>query len=233
MQHEPDLSVLTIAQFASHLAVPARTCMVVELMNGQALTATELATRAGIAPSTASEHLSLLVQGEILELECQGRHRYYRIASPSVAELVECMSALGMVQLPELEPRPLPSGIRLARTCYDHLAGYAGVTMRNAFLEHNFLCDGGDAHQITANGQRFFTDLGVDLDAVARARRSSSRRCLDWSERRYHIGGALGSAILSRLLTLEYLVAIPRERQLLVTSIGRDWFDTTLGVPLS
>lgn len=227
-----DDSVQSIASLATQLAVPARTCMVVELMGNRALTATELATRAGIAPSTASEHLALLVAHGLLRVEHQGRHRYFQIASPAVADLIERMSVLQLSDRDAPASRPLPTGVKLARTCYDHLAGYLGVVLRDALIREGILRDSGEEHRITADGRGFFGDLGVDLDAVERARRSSARRCLDWSERRYHIGGALGAAMLDRFVARGYLQPIPRDRRLIIQSSGRSWFDSTLGIEL-
>ncbi len=190
-----------LARLAALLAEPARARMLTALMGGTALTATELALAADVAPSTASAHLSRLTDGGLLAIEKQGRHRYYRIARLEVAELIE---GLGAIE-PRRRPRPGPAdpALRAARVCYDHLAGERGVWLLDRLRERAML-GGRDGCDVTPAGEAFFSNFGIDLEALAKSRRAFSRPCLDWSERRHHLGGALGAALLDRIFALRW-----------------------------
>src|SRR2546429_3922082 len=182
MAASPDL-----APVAALVGEPARAAMLTELLDGRALTAGELAARAGVSPSTASAHLSRLVEGGLLAVVSQGRHRYYRLAGRPVASALEALAALA----PPAEAhgpfqREVLAGLRFARTCYGHLAGGLGVALRDRLLAAELITEEGVEHRVTAAGERWLTGLGVDLDAARRARRSFARACLDWSERRPH-----------------------------------------------
>jgi ribosomal protein L34 len=208
-----------LAAIAALIGNPARAAMLSDLLCGSALTATELAVRADIAPSTASEHLSRLVAGRLSAVEAQGRHRYYRLADPGVARMLEALGACAPASPPD-HARQVPRDLRLARTCYDHLAGHLGVALRDALLERGRLAEAGADHIVTPDGSRWFATFEIDIDAARASRRSFARRCLDWSERRPHLAGALGAALLDRLLERGWLVRIPGERQLIVTADG-------------
>lgn len=189
------------AGLAALLAEPARARILAALMGGIALTATELAAAAEIASSTASVHLAKLERGGLLALEKQGRHRYYRIAGAEVASLVESLTsavAIRRSRVGHVDP-----ALRAARVCYDHLAGERGVWLLDR-LHARGLLGGLDGCSVTPPGEVFFRRFGIDLEALARSRRAFSRHCLDWSERRHHLGGALGAAILERILGLRW-----------------------------
>jgi DNA-binding transcriptional ArsR family regulator len=198
-----------LAALAALIGEPARSRMLTALMGGIALTATELALEAGVAASTASAHLAKLLSGDVLAIERQGRHRYYRLAGPEVAALLESLAG---VALPGARRRtgPADPALRKARVCYDHLAGERGVWLCDTLRARGLITAREGA--LTAAGEVFCRRFGIDLEALARSRRVFSRLCLDWSERRPHLGGALGAAILERMLTLRWAQRQPGSR---------------------
>jgi DNA-binding transcriptional ArsR family regulator len=185
-----------IASIASLIGDPGRANMLTALMDGRALTASELAGAAGVTLQTASGHLSRLVESGLLEVRKQGRHRYFRLSGPDVAETLEALMGLaqrtGSVRV---RTGPRDAALREARVCYDHLAGERGVALLEA-LRRKRLVEGEEDIALTASGEAFFTGLGVDVGRLAKERRPMCRLCLDWSERRAHLGGALGAALL-------------------------------------
>jgi hypothetical protein len=193
--------------------------MLVALMSGKALTATELAVDAGVSSSTASSHLSKLVGGRLLRVVRQGRHRYFQLLDRDVAEMLESMMGVAWRGGSPRHGRPVDDALAAARVCYDHLAGAAGVWMADQLRENGFLA-GRDSFDLASPGERFFTDWGIDLESVARGRRPLCRTCLDWSERRSHLGGALGAAILERLLELRWARREPDSRVLTFSTFG-------------
>lgn len=197
-----------IARVAALIGDTARAEMLTALMGGQALTATELAGVAGVTRPTASAHLARLVEGRLLLPEAQGRHRYYRLADDDVARLLEgLMGVAWRAGALRLRSSPREPALRAARVCYDHLAGEQGVQLLESLLRRRLLrapphADHAPALALTPAGAAFFHDWGIEVDALARGRRPLCRGCLDWSERRQHLGGALGAALLQRLFTL-------------------------------
>ena len=213
MRSSPDL-----ASIGALLGDQSRAVMLAELLDGRALTATELAARAGVAPPTASEHLAKLVAGSLLAVEAQGRHRYYRIASAEIADVLEALGTLA----PHLGPvGDVVEGLRFARSCYDHLAGRLGVRLRQGLLERGFLLEDGAEHQVTPAGEAAFSSFGVDAQRARQGHRAFARACLDWSERRPHIAGSFGAALLRRLLERGWLVRCVGSRELELTAAGR------------
>jgi DNA-binding transcriptional ArsR family regulator len=200
MPDAPDLAAL-----AALLGDPARARMLTSLMHGTALTATELALEAEIAPSTASAHLAKLTDAQVLAIEKQGRHRYFRLFDGDVAALLEQLMGLAARRgiAPLRRTGPADPALRVARVCYDHLAGERGVWLLDRLRERKLL-DGHDACSVSAAGEAFFARLEIDVDALAHSRRTLCRPCLDWSERRHHLGGALGAAILARIFALRW-----------------------------
>src|SRR4051812_9116615 len=170
-----------LAALGALIGEPARSRMLTALMGGIALTATELALEAGVAPSTASVHLAKLLAGGVLAIERQGRHRYYRIAGAEVAALLESLAGIAASGS---RPRtgPADPALRAARVCYDHLAGERGVWLCDALRARGLI--GAREGAVTSTGEAFFGRFGIDLDGLARSRRTFSRLCLDWSERR-------------------------------------------------
>lgn len=192
------------------------------LMDGQAHRAGELARRAGVAASTASEHLGRLLDGGLVLCESDGRERRYRLASDGVAEAVEVLARLApALSVHSLRGADRAAALRRARTCYDHLAGELGVGLTEALVSAGVLAPADDAFALTASGERILRRLGVDVDGARAARRSFARACLDWSERRPHLAGALGAAVADALLEARWIERRPSDRGLTVTAAGK------------
>jgi DNA-binding transcriptional ArsR family regulator len=211
-----------LAAVAGLLGEPARTRILTALLGGCALTAKELAYFAGVTAPTASSHLARLVGGELLVMEKQGRCHYYRLRSAEVARAIE-----GLMTVTPAPPNGWPPGhrvspaLREARMCYDHLAGRLGVALCDMLLkyDHVVLEDGGG--EVTEAGTRFLTGLGVDLDRARGAKRRYCRSCLDWTERRPHLSGAVGAALAQAFLERRWIERIPDSRALTITASGR------------
>ncbi len=191
----------SLAKLAAVLAEPARAQMLTVLMNGQALTATELANAAGVARPTASDHLAKLQAAGLLAVEQQGRHRYFRLASHEVAEMLEQLAVIAdRAGAAPLVVGPRDARLREARVCYDHLAGEHAVALMDGLLARKALQYQGPQLQLGRNAKSVFGSLGIDLSALGKSRRPVCRACLDWSERRHHLAGALGQALLTRII---------------------------------
>ena len=192
-----------IVGIAALIGDHARAEMLTTLVAGQALTATELAAVAGVTKQTASAHLTKLLDAQLIAVESQGRHRYFRLADRDVAQLLESLMGVayrsGAVRV---RSSPREPALRKARVCYDHLAGELGVLAFDSLEQRRLLHKDEDGLKLTAQGGRFFRKLGVDVDALASRPRALCRACLDWSVRRHHLAGALGAALLSRCFAL-------------------------------
>lgn len=230
----PGMSVLTVdlAEVGALIGDPARANMLSALMDGRALTATELAYVAGVAPQTASGHLGKLAEANLLAVEKQGRHRYYRLASPIVVRMLEGILAVAAAQLPPRRvPRsPVEESMRTARTCYDHIAGRLGVGMADALIGRGHIVLEEDGGEVTETGSEFFVGFGVELAGARGYQRAFCRTCLDWSERRPHIAGAVGAALLRRCLDLCWVQRRRDSRALTITEAGRRGFADTFDV---
>lgn len=214
-----------MAEIASLLGETSRATMLASMMDGRFHTASELAYMAAIKPQTASFHLAKLVDGKLVKVEKQGRHRYFQLADEEIAHLLE--SFLAISPPPEVRSLKQSSQMKLlqgARTCYDHLAGKLGVQLTDSLLNAGYLKLEEKQFLITSEGTQFFTDFGLDLVDLKRKRRSFSPACLDWSERRYHLAGALGQGILAHLLSLRWVTRVPSIRAIKVTEKGRAGF---------
>jgi DNA-binding transcriptional ArsR family regulator len=195
-----------IAMIASLVGDPARANMLTALMTGKALTATELAHQAGITPQTASSHLSKLDAGGLIEQEKQGRHRYYRLSDPDVALVLEGLEGLA-ARAGHMRVRtgPKDPALRRARVCYDHLAGDLGVQMLESMKRQKLVRQLQHDIKLTTEGARFMAEtLQIDADALAHPRRPLCKACLDWSERRHHLAGTLGAAMMTRFTELKW-----------------------------
>ncbi len=213
-----------IAPVAALLGDPARADIVTALNDGRSLPAGELARRAGIAPSTASEHLARLVAGGLLAVETTGRHRYFRIANADVAHAIEALSLLARPRPPRsLREASIGDALAAARTCYDHLAGELGVALTDALLRERALEERDGVFALGPNAAAVLGRLGVDPGALP-ARRPAIRRCIDWSERRPHLAGALGAAICTRAREQRWIEPLPGSRAVKVTAAGRRAF---------
>lgn len=212
-----------LVEVAALVGDTARATMLAALMTGEVLTATELAYCAHISRSTASEHLTKLVAARLLVVTRKRRFCYYRLASPLIAAMLESMKLVAAIEVP---PRhrgrsAQDSAIRFARCCYDHLAGQAGVVIADALVDMGHIVLTDEGGEVTPSGEQFFRSFGVDLSWARRSRRLFCQPCLDWSERRYHIRGVVGAAILSRVLELDWFKRIPGTRALALTPRGR------------
>jgi len=222
-----------IAMIAALVGDPARSNMLTALMTGRALTASELAHQAGVTPQTASSHLSKLEAGGRVEQEKQGRHRYYRLSDPDVAAVLEGLEGLA-ARAGHMRVRtgPKDPALRHARVCYDHLAGDLGVQMLDSMKRQRWLRQRKQDIELTAEGERFLTDtLQISADALAHPRRPLCRACLDWSERRHHLAGTLGAAILTRFTELKWATrdAAPGSRVVNFSRNGEKRFAALFG----
>ncbi len=234
-------SLSAFAEVAALAGDPARAGMLHALMDGRALTASELARVAGVTPQTASGHLARLATAGLLTVEKQGRHRYHRIASPAVAQMMESImqvtSGLDRSR-PPLSVGPKDAALRTARTCYDHLAGMLGVALADALVGGGYIELASDGGLVTDPGIEFFDRVGIDLDALmSRTRKRSARilcrPCLDWSERRPHIAGAIGAAICSHSFGRDWIRRVNGTRAVTITPKGERIFREEFGVRLS
>jgi DNA-binding transcriptional ArsR family regulator len=211
-----------IAEVAALVGDPARASMLCALLGGRALTATELAHVAGVSPQTTSGHLGKLHAARLLVLMKQGRHRYYRLAGPQVGQMLEGIMNVAMQGPPRYQPKSrLDDAMRHARTCYDHFAGTLGVGLADGMTERELVVLGDEAGEVTPAGLGFLSRLGVDLTAARARRRVFCRPCLDWTERRPHIGGAVGAALAQRCFELRWVERIRDSRALHITPAGR------------
>src|SRR5215510_1171652 len=211
-----------LAQIAGLLGEPARTRILNALLGGCALTAKELAYFAGVTPATASSHLSRLLGGNLLVMQKQGRCHYYRLQSAEVARAIEGLMTVATIPSNGWPPHHhVEPALREARMCYDHMAGRLGVAVCDMLLRrrHVVLVDGGG--EVTPSGERFLAQLGVDLAKARGAKRQYCRGCIDWTERRYHISGAVGAALADAYLARRLITRIPDSRALSVTPVGR------------
>jgi DNA-binding transcriptional ArsR family regulator len=222
-----------IAMVASLVGDPARSNMLTALMTGRALTASELAHQAGVTPQTASSHLAKLEAGGLIEQEKQGRHRYYRLADPDVAAVLEGLEGLA-ARAGHLRVRtgPKDPALRRARVCYDHLAGDLGVQMLDSMKRQRLLRQRKQDIELTAEGGRFLVEtLQISADDLAHPRRPLCKTCLDWSERRHHLAGTLGAALLNRFTELKWAArdATPGSRVVNFTRQGEKRFAALFG----
>ena len=198
MKEGPDIALL-----GSLVGDPARANMLTALMSGKALTASELAAEAGVTPQTASAHLGKLASGGLVRQRKQGRHRYFSLADDDVGRVLESMMGLAAKKgHSRTRTGPKEPALRKARVCYNHLAGELGVRMLDSLTTRKFLVEDGDNLELTAAGRIFVRQFGVDIGALRTSRRPLCKSCLDWSARRSHLAGALGTALLQRFYQL-------------------------------
>lgn len=219
---------MSLAAMATLLAAPARARMLEALLEEGPLPAIELAAIAGVQPQTASSHLAKLVDARLLAVDRLGRHRFYRIAGAQVSDVVEALNELlpgggGPARRP-------PAEMALARTCYDHLAGRLGTALTAGMIARRHLRPRGKDFELTRAGRRFLAGLGIDVEAATRQRRFFARRCLDWTERRHHLGGALGAALAHHCFEARWIGRGERERTVRVTPAGALAFREHFGV---
>jgi DNA-binding transcriptional ArsR family regulator len=233
-------STATFASVAALAGDPARAGMLHALMDGRALTASELARVAGVTAQTASGHLARMAETGLICVEKQGRHRYHRLASPAVAHMMESIMQVASTLEPSrpwLSVGPRDAALRAARTCYDHLAGRLGVALADAMAAGGYAELETDGGLITESGFAFLDRIGIDAGALAahrgrRGARIMCRPCLDWSERRPHLAGAVGAALCALSLERRWIRRIDGTRAVAVTPHGRRVFRETFGAQL-
>jgi DNA-binding transcriptional ArsR family regulator len=217
----PDVAV---SRIAAAIGEPARARILYCLLDGHARTSTELSVVAEVSPSTASVHLNRLTESRLVKVLVQGKHRFYSLEGPDVAATLEGLSVLAGGPRQKFEPRT-PSRLRAARTCYDHMAGTVAVSLHDRFKALKWLSagsvDSSGAYDLTAAVTTAFEALGIDIDALRVLRRRFACACLDWSERRPHVGGALGAALLKVALKRKWVIQDLDSRALDVTSLGQ------------
>lgn len=221
MKHGPD-----IARIAALIGDPARANMLNSLAAGPALTASELAVEAGVTKQTASAHLAKLLSAGLVAVATQGRHRYFRLEGDDVAQLLEQLMGVAAERSASRRVRagPKEPALRRARVCYDHLAGELGVSLYDAMSANKWLSSKQDKVGVTPHGRRFFTEFGIDLSALEGERRPLCRACLDWSERRTHLAGSLGEALLDRIFDLGWAKREKESRVVTFTRSGESAF---------
>lgn len=222
----------SITEIASLIGDPVRAKILWSLMDGRAYTARELSIGAETTPQNLSMHLGKLLRAGLLAVEVQGRHRYYTIAREEVAYAIEAMANLlpdqhGVTKEIDMVP------IRYCRTCYDHLAGKVGVLLMEGLVRQKWLVYRDRELEVTARGAQWFGDLGVDVAEVRRQRRAFAKPCLDWTERRHHLAGALGAAVLEQMLEMHWLKKTANSRAVVVTARGQQALETQFKIQLS
>ncbi|MER8785702.1 winged helix-turn-helix domain-containing protein [Mesorhizobium sp. M1006] len=221
MREGPD-----IARIASLVGDPARANMLSALMGGTALTASELALEAGVSLPTAISHLSKLMEGGLLTLASQGRHRYYGLAGPQVAGMIEAITGVAAAAGPQrVRPGPRDAAMRVARVCYDHLAGEQAVAMLDRLVARQVLLRDDEEIQLGPSAASHFAAIGIDVEG--KARRPVCRACLDWSVRRSHLAGTLGAAILDKILAEKWARREKDSRAVIFSPTGKQAFEKT------
>lgn len=226
---------ISIAGIASLFAEPARALILRSLIDGSMRPAGELAWTANISAQSASAHLTKLVDGGLLVAEAQGRHRYFRLANAQVADAIEAFASLSAAVRPRtprsvLPSKAVPIQFLNARTCYDHLAGEMAVRVCEAMVKARWLAEDGRDFRVTRLGEKEFAALNVDLDAARRSRRVLARACVDLTQRRPHVGGALGAALLELYVKRGWILRARRSRVVTITPRGQDGFRRAFGM---
>lgn len=224
-----DFADTRLAGVAGAIAEPARARMLCCLMDGHARTNTELAVVAGVSPSTASVHLSKLKDQQLVQMLAQGKHRYYSLAGAEVAAALEALMRVAGLPSAPFAPST-PDRLRNARTCYDHMAGTVAVGMHDFMMLHGWLVADDGAYQLSTEGSAALEQLGLDVDQVRTLRRRFACSCLDWSERRPHLGGALGAALMALLIKKSWIERDLDSRALAVTRDGRRHFKRVFAI---
>lgn len=227
--HDPVVSI------AAAIGERARARMLYSLLDGHARTSTELAAVAEVTPSTASVHLSRLREERLVKVLVQGKHHYFSLAGSQVADALESLSVLAGGPDAAFQPST-PKQLRGARTCYDHMAGVLAVALTDRILRNGWLIPDtrakSDGYEVSKQGSEAFAQLGIDLDAARALRRRLAYACLDWSERRPHLGGALAAALLKLALKRKWVLQDPEGRALELTRVGRRELQSRFGVDL-
>jgi DNA-binding transcriptional ArsR family regulator len=210
-----------IASVAALIGDPTRARLLTALIGGRALTATELAGVTGVTKQTISAHLARLLAARLIDVQSQGRHRYFRLAGRDVARLLEhLMSVAARDDVADVRTGPRASALRVARVCYDHLAGELAVKIFDSFEERKWLRYGADGVQLSKRGAAAIDAFGIDIAGLSQQRRALCRTCLDWSERRHHLAGSLGAALLNQFFELGWARRSRNSRAVAFSAMG-------------
>ncbi|MCE5168726.1 winged helix-turn-helix domain-containing protein [Paenibacillus profundus] len=224
---------VNVSVIASLLSDASRSAMLTHLLDGRFHPAGEMALAAGITPQTASFHLAKMMESGVVVAEKHGRHRYYRIQKSADAEIIEQLLSLsGPVQITSLRQSVQMEKLRHARMCYDHVAGELGVSIADSLTERGLLYKNGMEFAVTEAGESFFNDFGLELGELRKKRRSFCRCCLDWTERKHHMAGALGQALAERMMQLNWLERDSSSRAVRITEEGRERISALFDIPL-
>lgn len=222
-----------VARIAAAIGEPARARILFTLMDGHARTSTELAVVAEVSPSTASAHLNRLKAEHLIKVLVQGKHRFYSLEGSAVARALEGLSVLAGSPRSQFVPST-PSRLRAARTCYDHIAGALGVALHDRLMALRWISAGAkredNSYDITPSGRKAFEALGIEIERIRNLRRRFAYACLDWSERRPHVGGALAAALLSLALKRKWVAQDLDSRSLRVTNVGQREMQSRFGL---
>lgn len=211
-----------MAEVAALVGDPARSNILCALLGGRALTATELSFAAGVSPQTTSGHLGKLLGARLLVVMKQGRHRYYGLAGPHIGQMLESIMNVALTGPPRFQPKSrVDTDMRHARTCYDHIAGVLGVGLADRLTERDHVVLGDEGGEVTRTGTAFLSGLGVDLSGALAKKRIFCRPCVDWTERRPHIGGAVGAALANWCFDKHWIERVRDSRALTITPAGK------------
>ena len=224
-----------IAEIAALAGDPARANILSALLDGRAMTATELAYAAHVTPQTTSAHLAKLTEAGLISATPSGRHRYFRLGSAKIAQMLESIAAVAIDSRPRFRPLSRQAAaLRDARVCYDHLAGRLGVAVADAMVRRGYIVLEDEGGHLTDAGMRYLAGLGIDLfDPVLQRRRHLCRACLDWTERQPHIGGAVGAALAERWLAMGWIARAKDSRAVTLTPEGERGLRDSLGLDLA
>ena len=222
-----------VAKIAALIGDAVRARMLFALLDGRELNASELAHAGGASAQAASAHLAKLVDGRLIDARSEGRQRLFKLASEDIAHAVEALASIApATQVHSLTQHSQMQRLRHARSCYDHLAGQLGVSITEALVARAAIMEEEKAFKVTSQGESFFGDLGIDVAALRATKRHFARACLDWTERRHHVAGALGAALLDHALRQEWVARNARDRSLRITRGGEKQFTAVFGLTL-
>jgi len=217
-------------EIAALIGDPVRATIMWKLLDGKAFTATELAIAADTSASNISMHLTKLVQANLLVVESQGRHRYYKFSGKEIAYAIEAMVQLVPAsKRQQYQDENIPA-IKQCRTCYDHLAGKTGVAITDSLLRQKIIIDNNGSFELSNKGRKWFVHMEIDVPLLEQQRRSFLRPCLDWSERRYHMAGSLPAALLTKMLAQDWLRRVKNSRAVIITAKGEKNLYELLGL---
>lgn len=223
----------TFVHITGLICEPVRATMLWNLLDGRSYTATELAFAANISSTSASNHLTKLLEADLLKVDKQGKHRYYSFANEEVAYVVEALANLANNRtIKPKEHAATPTGIKYCRTCYDHLAGFVGVKLMDALLIKGYLTNVADDYTITPKGWKWLSQFDITENDTDGSRRPFIRECLDWSERRPHLAGKLGALLLEKMFQKQWFRKVRFSRELVLTAKGKQGLHALLGITL-